>query len=831
MKKLHYNWETIQYRYVYQWVVGILCVIFLCLGLHGNFVDGEIQKETDMDCYYANGFLIQAEAGYDGILRLGRDTSIYVTVQSMNTSFEGNVEIAFPDAVGDTISYSKKLSVAENESKCIVFSLPVINQFSCYSVEIKDSYNGSVFYHEYSVEVKSDMESMYVGILSDSMENLSYLAPENAVVTNLSMDSLHDTMSDWNIFDIIVIDDYDMEDMDNELFQNLLTWTKEGGTLFLGTGESYDKIIPRFEKEKILDVTYKESSSRSTLLGLSLSKLNELEQSIQLKGETGNEYSEERLKLEIVDFTVDGSTVIRRDKIPLLEKISLEDGVILLYHVMLGNEQFQNHIISADINETIAAQLSSKRQYDLNYSLYSGNVDSFQMNVVKESSDVEPPSIVSYIVIIVIYILLTGPVLYVVLVKMNRQKLIWLILPQLTVLFLVIVLLGGRNSRITQLKSSYFNVLYYENQIIQESSVFNLTVPYHDEFEVSFDSDTKIQAINHKEFNYYFALEENCETDSIQSCKRKITEGENKTEISLQDLTPYTSKYFTSEKSYTVEGNYESTLHFTVNGFEGGFQNEMGMELQCSFLIGSGSIVALGDIPDGESVDVPLGEGKPMLSCDYYGVSEYVEESINQSTQNSDTILEMSNAMNYVVQEYFGGDTDCNYIVSFVQTDYPEAIANQLSRESDSSGLEILILPVEVNYVEDERCLVPDVGNDYKILEGGFLFGEGYRYLNGTLVVEYHLPEDETITALYYSDYLNTDFNEINYTGFSGNIYLYNRRTNDFDSVFGSYGNEVSNLKDYLDEENTIIIKYKERNDLLDYYMIMPYISYYKEAE
>lgn len=824
MRWIRCRGKRIPYHLRESWVV-VAILVFLCLTIHSRNVYGASDEGNAANqIYYSNGLMIQIEAGYDDIVRLGRDSSIYVRIHTLDSLFQGNVILSFPDASGDTVSYSKQVMIDQNVEEEIVFTIPIINLWGSYSLEIRDHYDTSFFSKEFPMEIAQDMEQCYVGILSDSPENLSYLHPENSVVQEIDLERLHTSLTDLEQFDILVVDDFDLDRLDQDLFELLIQWVKEGGTLVLGTGDAYEKTLGRLEGESLLDLKLQGSTLQATTLGLTQAELAELE----VKQGSREELSKESLWIQIVDFEIEGSEILLNERKPLVEAVSLEDGKLEVFHIKLGETQMKHSVISEKINQLISQGLSPQRQEKLEYSMYDCNVDFYRMNVVKESSDITVPSIGSFVAIIIVYLLVSGPVLYFVLTKFNRQKSIWRILPLISIAFLGLVVLCGGGSRSKRLKSSYFSIQYYNEEQIQEYSVFNLTVPYHDEFSIHFDSNMMVEAINGKDYGYYLDTLQELEPNSIENYTRRITEETNGSQIDLQNMTSYSTKYFKSYQTYELPGEYESSIEFSPEGFTGSFSNGFDCDLNSAFLISNGSIVSLGDVHQKETVSIQKGEGIPILSMDYEQIANYVRENIDLEEQEMD---ENINAVNYIVQECLNSERNISVVISFLPEGVQQGVAKDLNEQSVSSGLEMLVLPVEIDSESIDGTLVYDLGRDYEILEGAYMFGNAYRLFNGTLTLEYQLPLEDTITALYYSGYSNCSFNEERMIGFSGNIYLYNRVSGTYDELVQDPKGKVEDLSAYLSEDNKIIVKYSEKNEYLDYYMSLPYLSYYKEAK
>ena len=829
MEQVHKSKNVSHGQRMYMTVMGVM--ILLLLSLQSPMVCSAASKASpDGILIKGRGLKLEVENGYIETMRLGRDTSIYISIEADESDFQGAVIVNVPDALGDVVSYSKEVGLKKGERVTIEFTIQVINPWSEYTVQVQNKYNETVLSKEIEAYVDTDMGMLYIGVLTDQKEYLGYLDTDKTNVMNLELEYMHDNIADWNLFDEIVIDQYDMHQMSDEQYRLLMEWVAQGGTLVLGTGEYYDEIMSRFIEEGILDVENHGEIFAYTSLGLSYSQMSALRKEKKDDYNISLEYGNQKLKTTISRFRIKNGNVLRRESEPLLESLRYGAGKILVYHIELSSAKIQNHILSVDISNTIYEELSAKRQQVLMSEQYESNVDTECMNVVKEGGDVKTQSIAGYIILVVLYIIIVGPLLYIFLLKWKKTQYIWWMVPICILVFFVAIFTDGSSSRVTRLKSSFFSTLYWDDNQITEESIYNLTVPYKGSFTVSFGKGTDISAINDRDYMYYRDCIEP-EWKNPLTYNRIIAENTEGSELTLQGLKPFTSRYFKAKKTYQVSGGYDADLKFSESGFTGSFENHLGYELGYSYIIGCNSIVSLGKIGEGETVQVKSGEGAPILTSDYSLVVDYVDAYEEIEREYGESSFEMVNALNMIVNQYFTGDRSKCYIVSFVKANYGDGIFAKLESQSDAQGVKVLVLPVEVSGEEDGRCFVSELGLTSQVLTGGQDFVENYRCFYDDVEIQYQLPEGDLITEICYTEFLNKEYDEGSSIGFTGEIYLYNYKTNSYDPAFQGDKRWIQNLENYLNDMNQLIIKFTADTDYRSGYMSIPYISYYKEAD
>ena len=809
-------------------IVGIVIALFVIAPkIQVNVVAESWENENT---YYKDGMTIQVESGYNNIIRLGKNTSFYITITAGNKEVNGTIKLNVNDAFGKTVSYAKGVVVAVGEKKCVQISIPIVNEFPYYSVEIVEKNGEVIFEKTFSIEIRNDIQTIYIGTLTKNKKNLSYLKNSSNIVEDIDYTKIHNSVDDLNLFNVIVIDNYDVNEISKEKFDLLLEWVHQGGKIVLGTGEYYKETLQRFVDAKAIHTTIGEITKKYTLFGLSSNMLHKLIQDNTKLEQYARKYSGDPLSLKILDFEIEDGLTIRRETNSLVERSSYGDGEFIVFHTKLGSDEIKDSIFSIDISNIIAEQLK-ENSYNQMIESMSGNMNYDEIGTIKEGSEIDPISISSYIVLIVIYIIVIGPFLYCVLIKFNHQRLYWRLLFTVSFIFFAIVLLSGNKTRMIHMKSNYFSILYYDNHEVAEKSIFNVTVPYNQKYEINMGNNISLEAINNKDYIYTDQSNKKDLPKEMDSYQRQITQINGNTYLKLKDMTPYTSTYYKSTNQFQMSGKLNTKLSLSFQGFKGRIQNNIGYDLENAFLIGGSSIIYIGQINNNQTAVISSDGGDTMMSSDYCIMSDYVSLHITSQFCKSDYTEEIGAALNKVINEYFSSDRSKCYVIGFIHGEVKNSVAQRLSLNTEAEGLQIIMIPVDVSNTQGNLTYVPELGVNYRVLEGMDYNSQKYRTCTGTTVVEFQLPKKDKVHSFYYSNYNNYPYSTENYSGFSGDIYFYNLVTKQYDLVFDTYGQELFDVENYLSIDNKVVIKFQPSDNMSDSFMQLPYISYYKEAE
>lgn len=813
-------------------IIRFMIVMFAILPLtFQNFAIGScesIEEQTSIEAsekITMNGLVVSVNVGQQEIIRLGRETAFNITIEGQRKGFEGNVLIHLPDAEGDSIIYKKYVSVKAGETKNCRIEAPVMNLWAYYAVELINIHDERVLYKELPISIQNDMMVPYMGVITSQASKLFFLKSDMMKVHYIEANQIPERTVDWDSFDYVVVDDFDLFQCSNTQINSLKQWVEQGGTLVLGTGAAYEKTIVPLEKAGIVETKQvEEELEATTYYGYDKSDLHEMIS--QYSEEQAYPYRMGDLKLEMKNFRIEGSSILCKDEKPVVERCDLGSGRILVFHFQLSSNAFGRQLFESDIIETIRKNLSNQRKEQLSYQYLDTNVNCNRIAVIDELGNARVPSILLYVIMILIYIIVVIPLIFIFLAKLKKQKKIWISLLGITFIFTLLMIGISYGSRDTDLKSNSFNLLYYKDHVIREKSIFNITVPFDDKYEVDFDGAIKIAAFNAPKYLYY--------SDAIEGKEEDYTLGDNVVYITqedmfcrlrLENMTAFQKKYFMAEKEYEVEGDYSADFVCDAKEVSGSFHNNMGYQLRDAFYIGNGVIAYLGDVENGKNSD-SIQEIRPLLNINNTEVAKFIGQCLPQGSTNTAEV----DAVYSMITSYFETEIDREVIVGFVGNGYKDGIGTQLGEQTKTKDVNLLVLPVKSKSRDESEEYVYTLGSDYDVVAGDYSYGNAYRYMSGSVTLRYHLPIEDKVKSLDYSTYSNQEYHSDYYAGFDGTIYFYNHVTGHFDEVFLNGERSVLDVKNYIDANHCITVKYQASSEVAGVYVSLPYISYSKEA-
>lgn len=398
----------------------------------------------------AGGFTIEAA------LVAGGDGSTYdvrVTVLNSGADWEGTVRLLLGDIYRRTPSaYDTDMALPSGSRKQFTVRIPADSvqdkRRSTVTVELLDRAGRQAASEEFPKLLDDGENVLRMGILSDNYASLTYLdmggqelyyyGVENPVkLVELDQDSLAQQLDSLAM---LVIDRYNTEVLSDEDLEAIEYWVEDGGLLILGTGSYAEDTLKAFQNDPYLEMRGFTVHSpgekkllrqdRSESLALTMDRLALAELQTKQNFYDANYYDYSGVMVgsrslgacailpysltELGELDADAFAVSRTDFIfELLNNVSdfarMRDGY---------NGGYTN------------------RYYEMNYQVerlfgvLSNSGEAINLNVLK--------------VIVILYVILVGPVMYLILKALKKRELYWVTVPVTALLGIGLVYLAGR---------------------------------------------------------------------------------------------------------------------------------------------------------------------------------------------------------------------------------------------------------------------------------------------------------------------------------------------------------------------------------------------------
>lgn len=471
-------------------------------------------------------------------------------------------------------------------------------------------------------------------------------------------------------------------------------------------------------------------------------------------------------------------------------------------------------ITNPDISWESLIPDNQMKQWDYIYRTYNWAItnalDNVHMNKI--------PNFMIYVVILSLYIILIGPLLYLILKKLNKRKFIWFFEIAGSLLFMTIIILLGQNTRLKAPFINYFKIESFNEKTIDSSVFFNIRAPYNNEYKLYLDKAYSIKPIY--DIIYYDNSKKRPKLDDYNI---GISQNDKENVITVKNDEAFTKECFCVEKSKEIDVN--NFIHVSMNMFgnkvTGTVTNNMNNSIENAAILVYNKVIFLKTIPANTTIKL---DNKAIFTYNpkfKYGLTnEIAGLKVDKKGFIKDGYVlqnQKKSILDYYVEEKFGVYNDKAYLIGFTSD------RNHLELQLDSSyaayGMTMIEVPINVNYTKKNllyTTYVPIKNEEYS--------SSGDIMYTDEMILTYSLGKNLTDITLFFNklSYYDGEY----YKAFSGHIYFYNRNTTLYDP-FDLSQKKVSAeaLKPYLNENNEIVIKYVEHFDKEEKQALLPSLS------
>ncbi len=524
--------------------------------------------------------------------------SVKVKVKNDEADFSGSVRLILADDNFGRINYETEISVAKGGEKEFVVKIPTYTIYDASDVlyaYLVDNKGKLCYQDKFPKMFQASNYSMQIGILSDDYDALSYFdcAGEKVwlVVNEYSMllrelnkDNIKDELSACKF---LIIDNYDTSVLSDEQIQSIENWvTKQGGCLIIGTGNNGLKCINNFSdgffeiqlSNEVMTASPNDPSNSGNLPiyvdTINVMELNRNFLSLTYSSAYGREYD---------------SCTISRQK---------DEGSITVAPYMFSDEDIKNSGNSVVFTNTVLQQAiessgiittdrdDSTYWYDYNecYSALQGEID-FNINGIK--------------LVIILFVLIVGPVSYLVLKLMNKREWYFAIIPVLSLITVGAIFLLGRGMRIKNVQATSVTIEYSEEGR-RSTAYVECYSPDSSEWKVK--ADNRFDVISPAYGDYDYSPNTAINYENYKTRILKSTEG---------NILGYVPKSSFAETVFKLSGEGQSVgkielsdIDFSGNIYKGKVTNNTNYDFPYVLVTDSGRYIIIRDLKKGQTVEL-----------------------------------------------------------------------------------------------------------------------------------------------------------------------------------------------------------------------------------
>lgn len=716
--------------------------------------------------------------GIDGKYKALKYMPVTVQINNLEKDFNGEVEVRVPsDSNGGYNAYSKEVSASKGENISVTIPVKFLEGNSNGAVCIIE--NGKVLYEKKLLISSGRVNegNAFTGLLTDDPTALGYLGnityfdsnysntgKMNCV--NLTEDMLDENGLNIEGLDVIIINNYNMANLNDKQYKSLNNWVNSGGTLLIGAGANESKTINNINKS-FLNIT-----SNGTR-----------EQNVK----TGSE----SLNLILSQITLEDSVVtVNSNENELVYSLDRGEGKILITAFDLGLEPFISSNDAAIMLQNMLIETFDKI-YEENYQggYYSGT---YEISNILDSIPVESTvGTLTLGIVLGVYAILVGIVIYLILKKMKKRDLTWVLIPATAVVFTVMIYLLGSKMKIKDVIVNSANIISVdEDGRGQINSYIGIASKNKENIKIEKEEDLKMKYLSD---DYYYYGDTNYDAKTLR-VKTTYTNDNSYFTVANNNVAEV-NKFEISGKEIVMP-KLENTLKIKNGNLEGTIKNNLDADIKKLVIVSGKTVWDLGQVAEGEEISIADLRSKSSSGLQGYANSlndEYYQSRWNDEIDSKDP--KFKNIQRYVSLLNLLGYTD--YLGTTTKiiaiTDLPVDYSLNLESKSISNyNLTAVIQEANIDFKDESGNIsFPEGYFSYTVSEldnrVDYDYYNGYIYGEGEIVLDYKIDDNVDIKEINIEAF--TDQWGYQY-GLNGEYYIYNYNTNQYEEfklTLGSY--------------------------------------------
>jgi len=532
---------------------------------------------------------VQAKVGIAGKAKYQSVVPLQVTVKNIGADFSGDMVINASGSYQAATAKVLPIDIAAGEEKTFDIYLDGIDNYNYSNDDVFAFFEGGIekgkkVAYKGTKQLQSnllDPSSVFIYTLTDKSDRLSaflrlsQLSPQNNVeVFNLRQMKDYTLPEDTEGFamaNVIVIDEIASADLSQKQQESLLKWVQNGGTLLIGATDQVNATAAIFKDYLPLTL----SGQMTTVSAESLSKLS-----------GGGTFTQPISIYEATENQGSIPVLTENNKI-LASKKKVGSGEIIQTAFSLGDQPLASMDgYPALVAKLIDIQKMSQQVVQGQSSLEQISNELGYINELFPSFEVS----VSYmLIVIILYILIIGPILYFILKKIDKREHAWWIIPAISIVLSIALFIFGAKDRIGQpqiQQSAFYKV--NEDSSLNGYYVESILTNRSGDFVVNTDKNTSAFALRNS--NDFAGTIESLHEISY------IKENANGSTLTLRDLNYWSIQSFAGKTAAQNIGKMDIDITLKNEKLTGTIKNNFPFALKDVTLISGIKEVKLGDI-------------------------------------------------------------------------------------------------------------------------------------------------------------------------------------------------------------------------------------------
>lgn len=565
---------------------------------------------------------IKVEHGVSGVTKLG-DVPFKFKIKNNGTNFNGKIVIDIGAMVeGDNQVYTHEypISISENSEKVFDFVFPIQTVSKKLPIKILDDKNNEIMRIEEKMDQIISPYDVLIGVLSEDKSSFTSALNNKVNETNQSQimnqrnmkidkgdnvksyvvgfdkDNFPEKINSLQTLNVLIIRDFDTTLLTDKQYNNIVEWVNKGGTLIFSGGSSLNKSISQFNN-KIIDVKI----NGSQLIKAPMKSLINYSQSTNTTTKDTN--------VSLAEFK-DSQVVLKEGETPLIYRKTLNSGKVILIMFDLVNEGYNNDNNFKE-NGVFLSKLFANNTIQESNSGYYGNF--YGGNFGFEIPEDKVPSVNVVMIIILGYIILVGPVIYIILKIKDKRDYIWIIVPIVSILVASTSYILGFKTRF---ENPICNAINYID-INSKTSKSNVAIYNNKNGDMTIDVQNKELESMGRNFDY------SERRDQRNLIPKGLISHQDTTKIKFYDVKVWNSKELVLNKKLNIKGDIKDNSKYQEAKLLLNLKNESQFNFVDSFLVVGTKIISLGKFSKDEVYTKEIDMKKQFVEFETFQQGQY----------------------------------------------------------------------------------------------------------------------------------------------------------------------------------------------------------------
>lgn len=751
---------------------------------------------------------MEAAYGYGNTAKGGRYLPLQVEIQNnQDTPLEATLQIKSRESDGMIYQYNYQVEIDAGSGQTGQYYIPLGTKADQLYMTLTDETDTVLLSERLRLNISLDVPELFVGILSDEPSDLKYLngvgIHYSALRTRtfaLKGEAIPEDEIGLDLLDVIVVNGYKLRNLSEKQTAAIMDWVHNGGVLLLGTGERIDDTLGRFAPE-LLDDSYGTAELRSIDMGESL-ELDDPESGI--------------LEISCVDIPLHGGNVLLSSGgSALLTAVAKEQGLIGVAAFDLADIAEFCIRQPSYVDRFFTAFLGEDRINQLAQLVYSGNSNQYWavQSLINTGNVNKLPNLSLYVAIVLFYLVMLGPGLYLFLKKREAQIYYRRGVMVLSLVFAVIIYLVGTRTRFKSTFYTYAAIQDVTDDYVTDATYVNIRNPYNRPYTVDLDPSYSVLPITKS--NITERPVNGTEITEEDDYRISISEKEDRTTIQGQNIVSFAPQYFRLERKSdnTERVGITGEVDYFEGDLSGSITNQFPFPLENTCLILYGNMVVLDRLEPGETKKLDDLQMLRFPLNNFYAVAERItgkDGSLKADIDDSEYLLalERTNMLVFYLDAYMSGYSADARVIAF-STEKEESQFLK-SPSPETYGLTMLTSSIAVNASKDRSLYRSVLMKTPKTVSGSYDPQTNSMTGSEPVTLEYYLGNDIQVESLTF-EHLSEEFlKDSSYIeAFSGSIYFYNYNSGNFDLMeLNGQTLGIAALRPYLSSDNAMTVRY-----------------------